>query len=133
MLAVLAAALSFGALIAILSGWGLPLGFAAVVSALAWVLAATAATLLLVPIVLVRAVLPQTSARPPRWMIAAALTVGGLLFYPVNGHFYEDPYWAAQGGGVGRCVGVVPLPEAIQNHIADSEYARFRFAIACDD
>jgi hypothetical protein len=133
MLAVLAAVLSFGALIAVLSGWGLPLGFAVVVSAMAWVGAVAVAVLVLIPVTAVRALLPGTAAWPPRWMVAAALAFGAFLFYPVNGHFYENAVLAEEGGGSGRCVGILPLPQAIQRHAADSEYARFSFAMGCDD
>jgi hypothetical protein len=127
MLAVLAAVLSFGALVAVLPGYGLPTGVAAPIALIAWLAAVAIAAVILAPVAVIR------RARPPRRLVAAALVFGGLLVYPVYDDFYTDAYWAAEGGGVGRCEGFVPLAEAVQNHIADSEYARVSLPMGCDD
>jgi hypothetical protein len=42
-------------------------------------------------------------------VIAPALAAGGLATFPVYSSFYSDANWAAEGGRVGYCDGILPL------------------------
>ena len=131
MVAALAVALCFGAIVASFAG-DAPGGFV-VFAAVGSLLAALAiASLLIVPVVAVRA-LRGRPARPPNGIIAAALVAGGLVTFPVYSNFYEDASLAAEGGGVGYCGGVLPLSQVVHYSFADEPYARLYYFAGCDD
>ncbi len=66
-------------------------------------------------------------------VIGVALTLGALLAFPVHRSYYEERYWAEQGGGVGRCHGIVPLAEAVRMDRSELRYTPVAFSFGCDD
>jgi hypothetical protein len=132
MVAVLAVALSFGAIVAVLADSGEPAAVA-LWAAVGSLVAALAIAALLTGLVAIVRVLLGSPARPPNGMIAAALVVGGLVTFPVYSNFYEDASLAAVGGGVGYCGGVVPLSQVAYYSVADEPYARVYYFASCDD
>ena len=127
MVAALAVALCFGAVVAVLADSGEP----AAVALWAWVgsivVALAIAALIILPVAVVR------RGRPPDGVIAAALVAGGLFTFPVYSNFYEDAGLAREGGGVGYCGGVVPLSQVVHYSFAEEPYARFYYFASCDD
>ena len=133
MVAVLAVALCFGAVVAVLADSGEPTLLAAGWATLGSLVAALAiAALLSAPVALVR-VLRGSPARPPAGVIATALVVGGLMTFPVHSNFYEDASLAAEGGGVGYCGGSLPLSQVVYHRFAEKPYARLYYFAGCDD
>ncbi len=127
MLAVLAAVLLFGGLLAVISSSGVSMSFGLPLAVVAWFVAVAIAGVLVAPVALVR------RGRPPRPVVAAALLLGGLLVFPVNGSFYTDRGWARENAPDGNCSGLLVLPEAIQNHFTDDAHARFAVGEFCED
>jgi hypothetical protein len=124
MVAVLAVALCFGGVVAALANPGKELGAAFAMIAAFLAALAIAAVLVLAARVF-RA--PQTAA------IAVALVVGGLIVYPVHTHFYTDARFAAEGGSVGRCSGILPLSQLVYNNVADETYGDLYYFASCED
>ena len=133
MVAALVVALSFGAIVASLAGDGEPAGYAVLIAVLACVTAVAIAAVLLVPVVAARALQRRSPARPPGRVVAAALVVGGLIVLPVYSNFYDDAEFAAVGGGVGYCGGILPLAQVVHNSIADEPYGAVYYSASCDD
>jgi len=133
MVAALAIALSIGAIVASLVGDGEAAGFAVLAAVVAWVTAVVIAAVLIGPVVAVRVLQRRSRVRPPGRVLAAALVVGGLIVFPVYSNFYDDAHWAAVGGGVGYCSGIVPLAQVAHNRIADEPYSAVYYSAGCQD
>jgi hypothetical protein len=127
MLALLAAWLLFGALVATLDGDDPLLVNGVLVGVFLWIVAVLIAGALLAPVALFG------RGRPSRAAIAVALAFAGALVYPMYGSFYDTAYWASKGSQVGLCGGYIPLGQAVQNAVTNSQYAPFAFATGCDD
>jgi hypothetical protein len=133
MLAALAIALLFGTIVASLAGDGETAGLAVVVVVLACLGAAVIAAALVALVAAVRGLQGRRPALPPRPVVAVALAVGGLVVFPVYSNFYDDAEFAAVGGGVGYCSGILPLAQVVHNAVADEPYARIYYSASCQD
>jgi hypothetical protein len=133
MVAALAVALSFGAIVASLAGDGEAAGYAVLVAVIASVTAVVIAAVLIAPVVAVRALQRRSPVRPPGRVLAAALVAGGLIVFPAYSNFYTDAHSAAEGGGVGYCAGIVPLAQVAYSRIADESHSDVYYSASCDD
>jgi hypothetical protein len=124
MVAVLAVALSFGGIVAALANQGKEIGAA---------YAMIAAFLAALAIAAVLALLARAFRAPQSMAVAMALAVGGLIVFPVHADFYTDARSAAEGGGVGRCSGILPLSQFVHSSFAEEPYARLYYFASCDD
>ena len=61
------------------------------------------------------------------------LGIGAALVFPVGDVFYTSRDRAADGSNVGRCDGVLPVVEAVENRLAGDRYARWSYVRACLD
>jgi hypothetical protein len=124
MVAVLAVALCLGGIVAALANPGKELGAA---------YAMVAAFLGALVIAAVLALVARALRAPQSVAVAVALVVGGLLVLPVHDDFYTDARSAAEGGGVGRCSGILPLSQFVHSSFAEEPYARLYYFASCDD
>jgi hypothetical protein len=131
MVAVLAGALCFGAVVATLATQATALlvlwaTLGALVGALA------IAAVLTLAIVAVQALAGRRRG-PSRGVIAAALIFGGLVMFPVHQHFYDDAAAAAVGGPDGRCIGVLTLAQIVRNSLTEDFYGEVAYFASCED
>ena len=124
MVAVLAGALCTGGVVAALANPGKEIGAA---------YAMVAALLAALAIAAVLALLARAFRAPPSLAVAVSLVVGGLIVFPVHADFYTDERSAAEGGGVGRCSGILPLSQVVHYSFAEEPYARLYYFASCDD
>ena len=124
MVAALAVVLCIGGFVAALAQPGKEVG--AVYALVAAFVAALAIAAVLA--------LAGVALRAPRGAaVAVALLAGGLIVFPVHGHFYTDEEFAAEGGSVGRCSGILPLSQFVYHRIADETYGDLYYFASCDD
>jgi hypothetical protein len=117
MLAVLFAVL----LLAALSGTDavVPVGFAAIVAAVAWIVAVLIAGVLLAPLAI--------RGRPGRTAAAVALAVAAVVVLPIR----DD--WVPTLGTAATCAGYLPLPLEMSKQLRDDQYAPWGIDNGCDD
>jgi hypothetical protein len=127
MAAALAAALACGAVVAVLMDPNAEAGFVVILFLLSFLGALVIAAAIVAPLAIVR------RRRPGGAALAVALTAGGLVTFPVHNHFYDDASFAAEGGGVGACHGILPLAQAVRDDFAHEPYGRLYYFASCNE
>ena len=124
MVAALAVALCFGGIVASLAQPGKEIGV---------VFAMVAAFVGALAIAAILALVGLAFGAPQSRAVATALVVGGLIVFPVHADFYTDASFAAEGGSVGRCSGILPLAQLVYYRFADETFAELFYFASCND
>jgi hypothetical protein len=127
MLAMLAAVLAAGTAAA-MRAQTQDAGIAMIFGVALFLIALALAAVIVFPIMVVRRLLGH-GPRPPWPVFAAAFAIAAALLFPVHGEFERSDSADEAGGG---CSGIMPLPEALQNELADGGPAR-HYVAACAD